>query len=1048
VVTIDPRMIQLPVIEGQGIRFVGLNRSQGISQQRVTSMAQDQTGFLWLGTHFGLNRYDGYHFKIFEHDPADPGSPFEVPVTALFVDRSGVLWVGCDYALDRYDPLTQSFVHYQLAPSPAIAGQIHNISQDHTGALWLSTDNGLYRLDPASGATRRFGHDETDPWSLSSDSIRSSGEDRSGTFWVATSEGLDTFDREHARVLEHVPLREARDFSFYEDRAGVFWVLYASGNGLAILDRTTRRLTRYSFGREDLPNHPLTGVSSMIEDREGNLWIGTFSDGLLKYDRARRCFVRYRHDPVNDESLPENRVTALLQDQEKNVWVAFGATEPAFFSTRPASFEALPFDHRNAGNLGEKLVNGIYEDREGIVWLAVTGGLVRFDRKTGDLSHLLIPGQDPATDVLSTVEDTDGALWVGTSGQGLYRRMRGSDRLTAFRHDDRNPRSLSDDTVPRLLIDRAGTLWVGTRNGLDRFNPRTQDFTTFSPATGGETNGVFDLAEGAAGTLLVGSYVSGAFWFDPRSGSFTALRPPPSERHTAFGRLISLLIDHTGSVWIASLSGLDHYDARSRWLAHYSEKDGLPRNVIGCVLEDSAGGLWMGTGDGVSHFDPRKNLFTNYTQADGLPGPDFTGWRACYRAEDDEMFMGGFSGAVAFHPERVATLTAYQPPVALTAFELSGKPVTIGPRSVLKRAIDHTAALTLTHDQGSFALSFAALSLTDPPSNRYRFKLEGFDEDWMMVGADQRRAAYTALPPGSYVFRVQGATARGPWAEPGVSVAIRILPPWWSTWWFRLSCLVTVTLLASWLYRLRLRQASERITLRMEERLAERTRIAQELHDTVLQGLLGVLMQMGVADDKVPGSDPMKRTFAGLLASLRRVAEESRNAVQGLRKLAERPETLAATLGSIPEDLSIGPGTALQIRIEGEPRALKPHVQEEIYLVCREAIANAFRHAQATEIDVIVRYSSAQLDVSIRDNGVGIGAEMAREGRLGHFGLQGMRERVARLRATLQLAGRPGEGTRADFSIAASVAFEGRSRRASARGLADSRSSERDTSAE
>ena len=1027
VVTTDPQTIHLPVVEGRDIRFVRLRRSQGLSQQRVTSMAQDKRGFLWFGTQFGLNRYDGYHFKIFKHGPDDPGSPFDSRITSLFVDRSGTLWVGCDYALDRYDPLTESFVHYQLAQSSALGGQIKNISQDRAGALWVSTGNGLYRLEPTTGKTIRFGHDNADASSLSSDDVRSSGEDRAGTFWVATSEGLDAFDRDHARVTEHVPLPEARDFSFYEDRTGVFWVLYASGNGLAILDRTTKHLTRYSFGRENLPSPPLTGVSSMVEDQDGTLWIGTFSDGLLKYDRVHHCFIRYRNDPASNESLTENRITTLLQDREKNIWVAFGATEPAFFPTQPASFEVLPFDSRNPANLGETLVNGIYEDREGILWIGTTGGLVRFDRKSGGVSHLAIPSNDNAGDVLSTVEDADGALWIGTSGQGLYRRLPGSERLTAFRHIDTDPKSLSDDTVPRLLIDHAGTLWVGTKNGLDRYNPGTQNFTTFRPTgltRGGESPyGVFDLVEDFRGALLVGTYISGAFWFDPRSGSFTPLSDAQQQRGLP-RRVFSLLIDHTGSIWVASLDGLDQYDARSRWLAHYTEKDGLPRNTVGCVLEDSAGGLWLGTSAGLAHFDPRHRAFTNYTQADGLPGLDFTGWRACFRADNGEIFLGGFSGAVAFRPEKLTTAAAYAPSVALTAFELFGKPVPVGPRSLLKRAIDHTDQLTLTHDQDSFAFEFAALSFTNPPSNRYRYQLEGFDKDWTVVDSERRRADYTALSPGSYVFRVQGASLRGPWGLPGRSVAIRISPPWWNTWWFRLACIIVAIALVSWLYQLRLRQTAERVTLRMEERLAERTRIAQDLHDTALQGLLSVSMQMAVVNTKLPDSDPVKRDYANLLASLRQVAEESRNAVRGLRKLTARPETLADALLRIPQDLATDPRTSLRIHVEGEPRALKPYVHEEIYLISRETIANAFRHAEATQIDATIRYSAGGLGVSIRDNGVGIRAEVAMQGRLEHFGIRGMHERAARIGAKLRLASACSQGTSVEVFVPGSVAFE------------------------
>src|SRR5215469_4716278 len=420
-VTVDPDIHRLPVLDADDIRFVRLKRSQGLSSQRVTSITQDDHGFLWFGTDYGVDRYDGYRFRVFATQPDDRGDPLYIAESTLFTDRSGTLWIGSMYGLGRYDPDSESFVHYPLARGSDSESWVHNISQDRAGTLWVSTERGLYRLDPMSGKATHYTHDNADGMSLSSDDIRSSGEDREGAFWVATSEGLEEFDREHGKVTLHVPLPEKRDFGFYEDKTGVFWVRYASGNGLAILNRATGHLTRYSFGREELPSHPLTGVSSMLEDQEGTLWIGTFSDGLLKYDREHQRFIRYRNDPENAESLAENRITTLQQDREKNIWIGFGATEPAFFSTRPAVFEVLPFDSSNPDNLGEVLVNAIYGDRAGIVWMGTTGALVRLDRKAGRLTHVAVPGHGIASDVLSIVEDAAGALWIGTSGQGLYR---------------------------------------------------------------------------------------------------------------------------------------------------------------------------------------------------------------------------------------------------------------------------------------------------------------------------------------------------------------------------------------------------------------------------------------------------------------------------------------------------------------------------------------------------------------------------------------------------------------------------------------------------
>jgi ligand-binding sensor domain-containing protein len=240
---IDPHIVRLGVVDGDDLRFVRLSRSQGLSQQRVTHIVQDDRGFLWFGTQYGLNRYDGYRFRVFKNDPADSESLCDVHITALFKDRAGRLWVGCSYSIDRYDPVTEKFVHYRLEHSTAAhtSGAVRHISQDREGRLWLSTGNGLYCLDPETGSVQRFAHESANPFSLSSSEIKFSGEDRSGAFWVATGAGLDQLDRQNRRVTLHVPLQEFRDLEFYEDREGTFWILGESGPGLSILDRRTHR---------------------------------------------------------------------------------------------------------------------------------------------------------------------------------------------------------------------------------------------------------------------------------------------------------------------------------------------------------------------------------------------------------------------------------------------------------------------------------------------------------------------------------------------------------------------------------------------------------------------------------------------------------------------------------------------------------------------------------------------------------------------------------------------------------------------------------------
>jgi ligand-binding sensor domain-containing protein len=1020
----NSEMVHLPVVEGGEIRFERLRRSQGLSHQRVTRIVQDDRGFMWFGTQFGLNRYDGYHFRTFKNDPDDPQSLCGVTISSLFVDSSGWLWVGCDYAVDRYDPVTETFIHYRLgtAVSPGAPGGVRHISQGPAGMLWLSTGNGLYRLNPDTGEITHISHVTADPSSLASDDVKSSGPDRSGNFWVATNKGLDLLDRDHGRVTEHVPLSEERDFSFFEDREGVFWLLYASGNGLAVLDRKTGHLTRYSFGRENSPTHPLTGVSSMLEDRDGTLWIGTFSDGLLKYDRDHHRFIRYRNDPSNSESLSENRITTLFEDREGNVWLGFGATEPAFFATRPPPFMILPPDPHNPANLGEKLVNAIYEDRKGILWFGTTGALMRLDRRDGRYTHVDIPGSGVASDVLSIVEDASGALWLGTSGQGLYRRPTGRERLKGFRHADGDAKSLSDDSVVAMLVDHTGTLWVSTLNGLNRFEPATQSFTVFHFIQG-QADTYQHFMEDPNGILWLGSYGNGLLRFDPASGRFSEVRGRPHGETLGDARINSLLIDHGGALWAGTQNGIDRYDRRTGWVAHYSEKEGLAGIDVSCVLEDSAGALWFGTSAGLSRLDAERQHFHNYTEADGLPGPDFTGWRACFRNSTGEMFMGGFSGAFIFRPENVVD-ASYTPSVALTGFQLFGEWVALGPGSPLRRAIDYTDELTLAHDKNSFSFEFSALSFRSPSTNRFRYKLEGLEENWHNVGSDRRYASYTTLPAGTYRFRVQGATSRGPWSEPGLAVRIRIQPAWWATWWSKALFAIVALLSILLAYYLRVRQLQRNFLTLLRARESERARIARDLHDSLLQGVQGVLFRLQAVRNLLPlRPADAARELETAMDIGDKAMHESRSAVGDLRVSASGQIDLVHSLTALGNELSQLEAPKYSLLVEGRPQDLASIAGGEIYQIAREAVRNSLAHAQARQIEVELIYGESEFRLRVRDDGVGFNSGIAEHRQLGHFGLLGMRERAESFGARLRIWSENGAGTEIELVVPARLCY-------------------------
>lgn len=1026
---IDPHIIRLDVTVGSDLRFVRLSRSQGLSQQRVTHIVQDDRGFLWFGTQYGLNRYDGYRFRVFKNDPAHSDSLCDVHITALFTDRTGRLWVGCRESVDRYDPLTETFVHYRLerSPNPQSGAAVRHITQDRDGRLWLSTGNGLYSLDPQTRAVQHFAHERSNPFSLSSSEIKFSGEDRSNLFWVATGAGLDQLDRRTGRVTLHVPLHEPGDLKFYEDRSGTFWVLQTSGSGLSILDRRTHRLTRYSFSADSSPGLRWTGVSAMIEDRQGILWAGTLADGILKFDPTRRKFIRYRNDPTNLESPSENRVTTLFEDREGNIWTGFAATEPGFFATRPLPFTRLPFDSRNPHSLGETLVNGIYQDRHGIVWMGTTGALNRYDPRSGQLTHLDIPGNGVASDVISLVEDPSAeAMWIGTDGEGLYRLDTTNDHLLGFRHNDRDPTTLSDDRVIRLFFDSRKQLWIGTIDGLNRLNAATGTFVTYRHGPSGTPHVYRSIVEDTHGILWLDADGNGVQRFDPATGRFTSVRRQASGSPLLYERIQSLYVDHVGVVWAGTSNGLYRYDVETGTTLYYSERNGLPSNTVSCLFEDDYGELWMGTSEGLSRLDRSRKRFKNYSPADGLPGLDFTGWSACFRGPSGQMFFGGFAGAVAFRPEDLRDLD-YAPPIAFTGLRVSGVVVEPRANSPLPRAIDYSPRVTLSHRENSFSIEFTALSFRSPATNRYRYRLAGLEDQWQEVGSERRFANYTPLPPGRYRFQIQAATGRGPWGEPGREIAISILPPWWQTGWFR--TLVGLIALSAVIggYKLRMRQIAQQFSIRLDERMNERTRIARELHDSLLQSFQGLIYRLQAVHALL--SDRESEAAALLESALDsgdQAIAEGRTALTDLRSNVAAAGDLAESLTSLGKELAADapPSFSFRVMLEGKERPLAPLVRDDVYRIAREALRNAAQHAKAHHIEAELHYSERAFILRIRDDGIGVDTNVLRDGRrAGHWGMQGMRERAENFGARLDVWSEQDAGTEVELSVPARVAY-------------------------
>jgi signal transduction histidine kinase/ligand-binding sensor domain-containing protein len=1018
--------VNIPVVEGGSARFTRISTAEGLSQTRVSQIVQDDRGFIWLGTQYGLDRYDGYEFKVFVHEAGRVNSLAGAFVYSLFKDRSGMLWIGCNQTLDRFDPRTETFTHYRVETDELskLGSTVVHISQDDRGLLWLATGTGLHRLDPNTGAIVHYRHSADNPGGLSTNDITWSGEDRNGDFWVGTADGLDKFDRATGTVLLHIPIPDPIQVAFFEDRFGLFWIYHEFGTGLAIYDRASNTLTKCSFYRKEPSSDADTGVKGMIEDRDGNLWLGSPGMGLLQFDRDNHRFIRYRNHPGDPHSIAEDKVIALFRDGEGNIWTGLHSVGPNHFSIIKPKFEVFKHQPDDSNSLSVDFVNAILEDSRESLWLANDDGVSRLDRKTGKLTGIALGiGTKPM--IIDIAEDHFGVLWFGTYGRGLYSYDPDSGRLRSYRHNSADPTSLSSDIVFRTYEDRAGNLWVGTGDGLDLLDRDKQNFNVYKPELADRIRQIYvRIAEDEKGTLWLGTDRSGLQHFDPVTHRFTVYKFDPSDpsalRDDSVG---AIYVASTHLIWIGTENGLNRFDPATGEFAGYDSRNGLSGNAIDCILADNHGYLWMNTNKGLSRLNPSNGAFANYSEADGLPGTDLTGWAACFKSRRGELFFAGFAGAVGFFPDKLEE-ASYGPQVVLTDLDLSGAPATIGAGGPLARSIAYTDRIVLPHEMNIFSLSFAGLRYFSPESNRYRYRLEGLDSNWYEVGSNKRRATYTTLPAGSYTFRVQSATARGTWNEPGSSLQIVVLPAWWATWWFRAIYLTLIALTIWAAYVVRVRRLSRQLTMRIQERFNERTRIARELHDTVLQGLASASLQLEVADRQIPGDSTAKPLVQRISQMMRQLMDEGRHTVRGLRRHHSEEENLERALTQISNDLAAPRKVEYQVVVEGTPRSLRALVREELYRIAGEALANAFRHAGASRVETVLGYGRDHFRLLVRDDGRGIDPDVLKGGRDGHFGLSGLRERAAKIGARLKVRTAAGAGTEIDLLVPAVSAFE------------------------
>ena len=842
------------------IRLERVGIEDGLSQASVYAVLRDRRGLVWIGTQDGLNRYDGYRVRVFQRDAQDADSLSDNFVTALQEGPDGEIWIGTwAGGLNRYDPATGHFTRYQHQVEDASTlsdNRVRALLVDRDGAVWIGTANGLNRLDRRSGRFTRYQHQTGVADSLANDTIRALHQDAGGRLWVGTEGGgLNRFDPALGRFshYRHDPadassLNHDSVWSLAATPQGTLWI-GTDGGGVSHFDPETGR-----FARIEAPELDGARISALSFDPQGQLWIGTNGRGLGEFTPARQHLRWHRHTPSDPLSLGHDHVLAIHADAAGQRW--FGTLDGlSRLTARTRQFGHYAHQEGDPDTLSHDWVRGFLVDARGTLWVATHGGgLNRWDAERERFVHYRHRAGDAGSvsddEVWALAEDRDGSLWVGGKG-GLDRfdPERGTFQSVPLRTDAAAAR----DVVRTIHPDADGTLWLGTwGSGLVHLDPRTGAATRYRNDADDPNSLAHDdvpaILRDRQQRLWIGTWGGGLNRFEPEQGRFVRHRHVPTDPHSLSNDTVRAIHeDREGKLWLATQAGLNRFEPESGRVRAYSLEDGLANESVYGILADDQGQLWLSSNGGLSRFDPRTERFTNFTARDGLQNDEFNSG-AFLRSPTGELFFGGIRGFNRFHPDRIEA-DRTPPPVLLTEFLLFNKPVPVAGRGdgfTLSQPIDSLSSLTLTHRESLIAFEFAALHFGDAKHNRFAYRLEGFDANWIETDWRNRRATYTSLPAGEYRFRVKAANPFGVWNEAGTSLALTVLPPWYRSGLAYVSYALFVML--AWVigYRWRtrrMRKVARRLEGLVEERTLELSR-AKGLAEDTLAALQGAQQQL------------------------------------------------------------------------------------------------------------------------------------------------------------------------------------------------------------
>ncbi len=922
---------------------------EALPEQTVQAFAQTSDGYLWIGITGGLVRFDGVNFTRWGRQ--NTPQLHENSIFCLMVSRDGALWIGTEGGgVVRYD-------HGQFRSWTTREGLTNDfvraLFQDSDGVIWAGTDNSLMQFK----GDRFVRVDNTS--AIPAVSVHSIYQDRSGRVW-AGGFPLICIDRMIARIYSLGPeLTQNMVKSITQTQDGTMWVGTVSGLN--------------AMGPDEDHFHPVKGITSTVralrQTPDGVLWIGTIGQGVFQRNGGKLTHI------TAPAQLPSNTVLNFLYDGEKNFWVG---TQTGMLRLTRSPVSILPFPTQNDSDFGTT-----YQDHDGSFWIA---SAQLFHLKEGVIVPQVLPGIN-GVHVRNVFRDRTGTLWAGTDGDGLYRIANGQTMHFS---------SLANNYVRAIAQARDGSLWVATDGGLNHLlTERGRLITHYYLVADG-------LAYPSTRALLIDH--SGDLWVGTDHGVShlhgNAFLTDPAIAPLAQMKVWAIHEDSDRALWFGTRdNGL--YRLRDGKMTHFTVDDGLASNAIYQILEDNEGHFWMSGPNGISLLN-RHDLDA---QADSLVRHLALTFHSIFEMEGNTEIYGGTQSSGCITAEGDVWFPSSRGPIHIVPLQrslLPPPPLQLQASLAYGRSSASGSPIVLAPDNSRLAFSFAPIRLRSQDGLRFRYRLDGFDEGWN-AATSVRTADYTNLSPGTYRFRVQVFEVGNPDLISEASMEVIQKPHFYRTWWFTAACLLLIALAIFAAYRYRMRQ----VRSKFEAVLEERSRLAREMHDTVIQGCTGVSALIEALSMEGTGNRAGIIEFAR--TQLRATINEAREAIWNLRQSNSYINDIDEKIKTMTEHVSRELNTPVQYCVTGSPFALSHPIAHDLLMVAREAVFNALLHGSPTRVDVTLAYGPNQLTLRVVDDGCGFDAD-AKELKGHHFGLRGMRERIERSGGRFRLETAPGEG--------------------------------------